>query len=118
MLTVAEDGLTVAAAAGVSAVGVLTVAAGAAASTAGVLTVAEDGPPAAAGAEASAAGVLAVALGAAAATGAMTVSEGGMTVSMDAAAAEAQCSEIMFSSVTAKLLSPVPNSRSHLLCAL
>ena len=66
MLTV-EDGLTVAAGAAAFAAGVLTVcadglavAAGAVASAAGVLTVSEDGLAVAAGAVASAAGVLAV----------------------------------------------------------
>jgi hypothetical protein len=55
--------------------------------------------------------VLAAALGAAvvSAAGVITVSEGGMTVAAaGAAAARAQCSEIMLNSVTAKLLSVEP----------
>jgi hypothetical protein len=84
VLTIAEDGLAVAV------------------SAAGVLTVAEDGLAIALGAAVSTAGVLAVAVGAAAAaTGAAAAATG-------AAAAAAQCSEIMFSSVTAKLLSAAP----------
>jgi hypothetical protein len=59
----------------------------------------------AAGAVVSAAGVLAVAAGAVAATtGVVAVSEGVVTGAVEAAAAAAQCSEIIFSSVTAKLL--------------
>jgi hypothetical protein len=59
----------------------------------------------AAGAVASAAGVLAGAAGAAAsAAGVLAVSDGVVTGAVEAAAAAAQCSEIMFSSVTAKLL--------------
>jgi len=95
VLTVAEDGVTVAAGAVASTTGVLTVgedeltvAAGGAASTAGVLTVAEDGLTVAVGGVASTAGVL--------------------TVAMGAAAAATQCSEIMFSPVTTKLLSAAP----------
>jgi hypothetical protein len=77
------------------------------------MTVSEEGMTVTAGAVASEAGVLTVALGAAATgAGAMTVSEEGMTVTMGAAAAgataTAQCSEIMVSSVTAKLLSEAP----------
>jgi hypothetical protein len=77
------------------------------------MTVSEEGMTVKAGTVASEAGVLTVVLGAAATgAGAMTVSEEGMTVTMGAAAAgataTAQCSEIMVSSVTAKLLSEAP----------
>jgi hypothetical protein len=59
----------------------------------------------AAGEVAAAAGVVAVAAGGvAAAAGVVAVSEGVMTGAADAAAAAAQCSEIIFTSVTAKLL--------------
>jgi hypothetical protein len=111
VLTVAADGTTV--------------SVGAAAPTAGVLTVAEDGLAVAAGTAASAAGVLAVADGvagaagvltAAAAAGALTVVPGGglpvvtggAAVAAGATAVAAQCSEITFSPVTAKLLSAAP----------
>ena len=112
-MTVADDGMTLTAGAAPSEMGVLTVALGAAAAGAGAMTVSEDGMTVTAAAALSEAGVLIVALGAAE-TGAvaMTVSEEGMTVTMGAAAAgataTAQCSEIMVSSVTAKLLSEAP----------
>src|SRR6202011_5955853 len=91
-----------------------TVALGAAVSAAGVLTVASG---AAAGAAGSGAGVVAVsdgalagaaALAAAGAAGVMTVSGLVLTVATSVAAAPAQCSEIMLSSVTARLLSAIP----------
>jgi hypothetical protein len=111
----------------VAAVG-LTVAAGAAVSTAGVLTIGEDLPtvtvsPTGAlavaeggltGAGASTVGALAVAGAAGSTTGVMTVSEGGITVAVGAAAAAAQCSEIMLSSVIAKLLSAAPEPTAPL----
>src|ERR1700730_6275437 len=94
-MLIAEDGLPAGARAAVS--------------TGGVLTVAEDGLAVAAGAAVSTAGVLGGAVGAgAAATGARKGSRDGMIVATGAAAAAAQCSEIMFSSVTAKLLSAAP----------
>jgi hypothetical protein len=70
--------------------------AGAAAATGGVLTLSEGVLTAAAGA---------AAIGAAAAGGVLTFSEGVPTAAAGAAAAAVQCSEIMFSSVTATLLS-------------
>jgi hypothetical protein len=103
VLTICEDGLAV--------------AAGVVPSGAGGLTVSEDGLAVAAGVVASAVGVLAVsedgllvvAAGAvAAAAGGMTVSEDGLVVATGATAAAAQWSEIIFSSVTAKLLSAAP----------
>jgi len=123
-VTVSEDGLAVA-------TGVVAFAAGAVAFAVGVLTVSEDGLAVAAGVVASVAGgltvsedeLLVVAAGAvvaaagavAAAAGAVAAAAGGMTVSEDwsavatgATAAAAQWSEIMFSSVTAKLLSVAP----------
>jgi hypothetical protein len=124
VLTVAEDGLAVAAGAAAFAAGGLTVSedglvvtAGAAAAAAGGLTVSEDGLAVTAGEVAAAAGgltvsedgLLAVAAGASAApAGGMTVSEDGLAVANGAAAATVQWSEIMFSSVTAKLLSAAP----------
>jgi hypothetical protein len=92
VLTICEDGLAV--------------AAGVVASGAGGLTVSEDG--------------LAVAAGAvAAAAGGMTVSEDGLVVATGATAAAAQWSEIMFSSVTAKLLSAAPELAAPLaLCPM
>jgi hypothetical protein len=88
------------------------------------MTVSEDGMTVTAGAAASEAGVLTVALGAAA-TGevAMTVSEDGMTVATGAAAtaatAAAQCSEIIFSWVTAKPFSEAPELTAPLaLCPI
>ena len=115
-MTCAAAGLTVAAGAAASTAGVLagaadglTVAAGAAASTAGVVGSAGDGLTAAAGATASAAGVLAGALGdGVVVVGSMTVCEYGTTAPTVAAAAAAQCSEIMLNSVTAKPLSAAP----------
>ena len=124
MLTCAAAGL-IAAAAAASTVGVLagaadglTVAAGGAAvSTAGVGATAsaagvagdEDGLTVAAGAAASTAAVLAGALGdGVVVVGSMTVCEYGTTAPTVAAAAAAQCSEIMLNSVTAKLLSAAP----------
>lgn len=112
MLTVSEGVLTVsaggvAAAAGVTTVsaGVVTVAAGAAAAAAGVIVVSATVLVVAAGAAAAAAGVLAV-------------SEGVLTVAVGAAAAAAQCSEIMFSSVTAKLLSAAAELTPLALCPM
>jgi hypothetical protein len=123
-LTVSDDGLAVAA----GAVGVLGVAAGAATEAVGGLTVSEDGLAVAAGGVASAVGVLAVsgdgllvvAAGAvAAAAGGLTVSEDGFAVATGATAAAAQWSEIMFSSVTAKLLSVAPELAAPLaLCPI
>src|ERR1700674_2909175 len=122
-MTVSEDGITVTAGAGASEAGVLTVALGAAATGAGAMTVSEDGMTLTTGVAASEAGVLTVALAAAFAAGAMTVSEEGMTVTTGAAAAEAraaaQCSEIIFSWVTAKLLSEAPDLTAPLaLCPM
>ena len=80
----------------------LTPAFGGAGDSTGVLTVA-------AGAAAAASGALAVAAGAAAgvvASGVLTVAEGAAAAGVLPTAAH--CSEIMFSSVTAKLLSAVP----------
>jgi hypothetical protein len=129
--------------------GVLTVAAdgtlvsvGAAASTAGMLAVAKDGLAVAAGTVASAAGVLTLADGlagaggvfatgvlaaVAAAAGALTVVPGdgppvvtgGAAVAAGATAVVAQCSEITFSSVTAKLLLAAPKlAVSLVLCPI
>ena len=77
--------------------GVLTVAAGEAAATAGVTTVSAGVLIVAAGAAAAAEGVLAGSV-----EGALTVALG--ATATIAAGAAAQCSEIMFSSVAAKLL--------------
>ena len=66
------------------------------------------GAGAAVGTAAAAGGVLAVSTGAAAAGGVLTFSEGVPTVAAGAAAAAVQCSEIMFSSVTATLFSAAP----------
>ena len=137
-LTVSADGMTDAAGMPASTTGgVVAVAAdgtlvsvGAAASTAGMLAVAKDGLAVAAGTVASAAGVLAPAdglagaagvlaagvLAAATAAGALTVAPGegppvvagGAAVAAGATAVAAQCSEITFSPVTAKLLSAEP----------
>jgi hypothetical protein len=73
----------------------------------------------AAGAVASAAGVLAVAAGAVVfAAGVLAVSEGVVTGAVEAAAAAAQCSEIMSSSVTAKLLPPAVELSPLALCPM
>ena len=106
MSTVCEAWLTPAFNGAGDSTGVLTVAAGAAAVASGVLTVA-------AGATAAASGALAVAAGAGAEAGAGVVASGVLTVAEGAAAAgvlptAAHCSEIIFSSVTAKPLSAVP----------
>lgn len=109
MLTGSEAVLTVASCAAEDAAaeaGVLTV-------SEGVLTVAAGAvPPGAAevagGVLIVSAGVLTVAAGAAAAAGGMlTVSEDVLTLAAVAAADAAQCSEIMFTSVTARLFSAV-----------
>jgi hypothetical protein len=114
VLTICEDGLAVAAGVVASGAGGLTVsedelavAAGVVASAVGVLAVSEDG-------------LLVVAAGAvAAAAGGMTVSEDGLVVATGATAAAAQWSEIMFSSVTAKLLSAAPELAAPLaLCPM
>ena len=120
MLTVAEDRLT-AAAAVVAAAGGLTVsedgltAAAGVVAAAGGLTVSEDGLTVAAGVVAAAGGLtvsadgLTVAAAEAAEGGGLTVSEDGLlAVAGGATAAAAQWSEIMLSSVTAKLFSAVP----------
>ena len=129
-LTASEDGLTVA----VGAVAASACVAGSlggwadsrvgrTAFAAGAMAVSEDGLTVAAGAGASEAGVLTVAFGAAFAAGAMTVSDDGMTVATGAAAAEAtaaaQCSEIIFSWVTAKPFSEAPEVTAPLaLCPI
>jgi hypothetical protein len=126
VLAVSEDELAltsgaVVAAAGVSdrlrgraagvltvAAGVTTISAGGATAADGVTTVSKGGVAAtAAGVRAFSATVLVVvATGAvAAAAGVAAVSAGVVAVTVGAAATAAQCSEIMFSSVTAKLLS-------------
>jgi hypothetical protein len=131
-MTESEDGLAVAAAAVFVAEtlrGRADCPVGWAASAAGVLAVSEDGLlVVAAGAVAAAAGgmavsedgLLVVAAGAvAAAAGGMTVSEDGLAVATGATAAAAQWSEIMFSSVTAKLLSAAPELAAPLaLCPM
>ena len=107
VLTVSEDGMAV--------------AAGVVASGAGGLTVSEDGVAVAAGVVASATGVLAVSEDGllVVAAGGMTVSEDGLAVATGATAAAAQWSEIMFSSVTAKLLSAAPELTAPLaLCPM
>jgi hypothetical protein len=100
--------LTVASGVTVVSVLVLTVAAGASgfmAVSAGVLILA-------AGATAAAPGALAVA-----GAGVLAVSEGVLAVAMDAAAA-ALCSDIMFSSVTTKLLSVAAELTPLALCPM
>jgi hypothetical protein len=97
--------LTVAAGVTVVSVVVLTGASGFTAVSAGVLTLA-------AGATAAAPGALAVA-----GAGVLAVSEGVLAVAMDAAAA-AQCPDIMFSSVTTKLLSVAAELTPLALCPI
>jgi hypothetical protein len=112
---------------------VLVVAAGAAASAPGVTAVSVGGVAAAAGVMAFSGTVLVVAAGgAAAAPGVTAVSAGGvaagvgvmafsasvLVVAAGAAAAAAQCSEIMFSSVTAKLSSAAAELAPVALCPM
>jgi len=119
-LTVSEDGLAVAAAVAAS-------AAGAVAFAVDALTVSEDGLAVAAGVVASVAdglavsedGLVVVAAGAVAAAGGMAVSEDWFADATGATAATAQWSEIMFSSVTTKLLSVAPELAAPLtLCPM
>ena len=92
--------------------GVLTVATGAEASAGGVTTISAGGAAVAGGVTTISAG------GAAVAAGVTTVSAGVVTVAVGAAAAAAQCSEIMFSSVTAKLLSAAAELAPLALCPM
>jgi hypothetical protein len=112
-------------AAGVLAVstGVVTDAAGAAPTKAGVAAIAAGKVTGAASVEATAAGVLIVSddvpAVAAAPEGVMTaVSEDGVRVAAGAAVAATQCSEIMFSSVTAMLLSTAVELTPLALCPM
>lgn len=126
---VSQGLLTAAAGEAASAAGVTVVSTGAAASTTGVTAVSASVLTVAAG-EAAAAGVMAISatvvLGVAtglttgavaAASGVTIVSAGVPTVAVGAAAA-AQCSEIMFSSVTATLLSAAAELATLVLCPM
>jgi len=126
VLTVSEGVLTVSAGGVAAAVGVTTVSAGGVAAagvtavSAGVVTVAVGAAVAAAGVMVVSVTVLVVAAGAvAAAGGVLAVCEGVLTVAVGAAAAAAaQCSEIMFSSVTAMLLSAAAELAPLALCPI
>src|ERR1017187_2428235 len=95
-----------------AAVGVTAFSAGGVAAAAGVTTVSAGGVAAAVGVMAVSAG------GVTAAAGVMAVSAGVVTVAAGAAAAAAQCSEIMFSSVTAKVLSAAAELTPLALCPM
>jgi len=120
VLTVAAGWTTPSAVGAAVAAGETTISAAGAAVAVGVTTVSAVGVAAGAGEMEFSATVLVVATTGAVADagGVLTVSDGVLAAAMGAAAATVQCSEIMFSSVTAKLLSTAAGLAPVALCPM